>query len=167
MNCDKHWNDAWDECQSCFAEEIDTLRKERDELKEKSKKQHSTILELGQGLKRTRIVAEHHERESRALQEEMARLKNLHFIVSDGNTNTSDYWKHKAEALQEKVAELTKKGEDLCCAFGNTDLALKQAEAKVVAMVEALEIDPTAVNLEAGQLKLIVAAVVKQAKEVK
>ena len=43
---------------------------------------------------------------------------------------------------------------------------LKAAEQKVEAIVAALEIDPTAVNLEAGQLKLIVEAVVKQAKEV-
>jgi len=44
---------------------------------------------------------------------------------------------------------------------------LEKAEARAKAVVEALEIDESAVNLEEGQLSLIVKAVVEQAKRVK
>jgi len=64
------------------------------------------------------------------------------------------------------ILELEAKNAQLKHQIQNLDRAEAEAEQKVEAIVAALEIDPTAVNLEAGQLKLIVEAVVKQAKEV-
>lgn len=50
-------------------------------------------------------------------------------------------------------------------AWQETKRQLTEANGKLLAIVSALEIDESAINLEAGQLKLIVEAVVKQAKQ--